>query len=485
MSVERKKLKEKPVNDMEYGSTDEQAYLNKLESDIMDINADYVNYAAEHSDILDNQTSQLSYMQKVRHLMMFSSCITPMAHGITGDSLIQSIGMYAGMRLFDKDFAKNVNKGVAEILSPYVQKKAEEKGEGSKWSKWADKLESAKNDGRTPLDPETAALTQMGFAKRAYEDMRKPGANVDEISGQYEEAVKSLYKVAAHDGVSGDDINQSFKFMVGKMIEHDPETMKYFNETSYSGVTMDDYKPETVVIIGDDGKPAEQTKFTWDGNFRNPDGSDFTGTFTPRRPYSAESYETVCSNFVSENITKATEACSTDAAKAAEDSVVYQIHDSQKTDCEDIDRKLKAGVINNREAGQMKNKVANLDGFSMGVGDLSEPAQKNISKSMTESFSSYMQTAEWESVRDNIFDTMMADDGLSPDEIKGIQSEAIKNGYNDAFVNYSHSVIDKAVNSVKAENQQRTNVNQNFKGRGHEFDDRFSAEDLESDVEYV
>lgn len=483
MAVAKKELKEKPK--IEVGSAEEEAYLNRLDADIANINDDYMNYTAEHADILDNEASQMSYMQKVRHMMMFSACASPLAHGVNPSSLVQSIGMYAGMRLVDKDFSNNVERGVADMLSPFVQKKAEEKGENSIWAKWADKLKKAGNDGRDPLDPETAALTQMGFVKKAYNDMRQPGADIDAISKSYEESVKGLYKVAAHDGVSGDDIRTQFNFMAGKMIERDPSAMKYFNETAYNGVSMADYKERTVAMMGDNGQAYEATTYEWSGEFTNKDGSEFTGTFTPRTPYTADSYSDIMREFCSDNLKAAVEKCPTDDLQTAVDSVTHEVKSSQNAEYDSINEKVNSGVINKSEASTMRRKVANLEDADIGVSDLSDVSKERITTAMASSLREYIKTDDWTKAKDNIYDTMMADDGMTQSDVMSIQTKAKQGSLAEAFVHTAHQVIDKSVDGIRAENAKRTAVNGSYKGRGHEFDDIFSEADLGDDVQYT
>lgn len=486
--AETKTLNAKPAakpKEMEYGSPEEEAWLNRLDNDISNINADYVLYVQEHSDVLDNKSSQLAHMQKARHIMMFNACGAPLAHGISCDALIQAIGMYAGMSLVDKDFKKDVNQSVANLMSPYVDRKANEKG--GKWSVWAVKCENARNGGRTPLDPETAALTQFAFAKKAYSDMRQPGANITEISNQYNSAVGSLYKTAAADGVSGKDINNSLKFMVGKMMEKDPSVMKYFNETSYGGVTMDDYKAETISVMDDNGKPTEQTRYTWKGNFKNRDGSDFEGTFTPRVPQNAEFHGTACSNFAKDTFSKAFETYPSEDRGKAVDCVIYQIHGIQKQSGIDIGKKVSRGEINDKTANQMRNNVENLNGFSMNEKQVSSTAMTNAVKAMVESFTNFKNTDEWSKVQDNSFAEMMKDDGMSDSEIETVQANASRQGYKGAKSEFVNGIINQAVVSVKDEAKQRAEEKaaQKASGRGHEFDNMFGQNENSSDFQYV
>lgn len=470
-----------PGTEFERGSIEETAYINKLNADIADLNDKYSTYVASKADLFDNTTSSMARMQKMRHMMMFGFCAMPLARGINRDAVIQAISMYVGMRLVDKDFQKDISKGVVDTLGPYVESKAEKAGPDSIWGKWSEKIKVAKNEGREPLDPDTAAVTQIGFIKQAYEDMRKPGADVNKISKEYENAVNTLYSVAEKDGVSKEAVNNSLKFMVGKLIETNPDNMKYFNETCYDGVFMDSYKEENVTTVDNDGKIIEKTQFVWDGSFKNKDGTEFKGTFSPRSPYTQDMYRDVLRDFCRNSMKKAVDEFPSEKQNDAISAIKSQIYESQEHDMENIDVKLGMHMIDNREAAAMKRKVKNLDDFDMGMGDMSDESHKAVTEAMNDSFRKLTASDKWVGLQDKILESIMSEDGMYYDDIQHVQMYSLLEGYADARRDYAYKLIDDSAESVRSEEKSRTAVHTDFKGRGHEFDDKFKAEDLQDD----
>lgn len=484
-TVKRKELQPKPSPvKLEKGSEEEKAWLEALNNDLANIDNDYVDYAANHSDVLDTKNSQLMYMQKVRHMMMFQSCLRPLANGVNADSLVQTIGMYVGMRLFDKDFAKDVHSGIRDSMLPFVKNRAEAKGPDSKWAKWANKMELANNGGRAPLDPETAALTQIGFVKKAYDDMRQPGADIDAISKQYQEAVTGLYKVAAHDGVASADIVTHMRFKVGKMIEHDPSNMKYFNEICNDGVSMSDYKEEVKNVMGENGKMTQKSRYVWRGEFQNKDGQPFTGQFTPRPPGSADEYAGRMCEFCTDALENAYAKYPPKNAPETENFIYGMYKNVQKFHHKRVDEMLGRGDISKSDASKMKININKLEGVEMGVNDLPRSTVEDMVRGMSEAAQKYTENDTWVSKKSELFENMMHDDGFSDDEIKSTYKSVSKQGSMNAFVDIAHAMMDKQADKIRQQYEQRTGFHSGLRGRGQEFGSQFDGSDGADNVQY-
>ena len=273
------------VNSMEYGSAAEARYMAELNEQFRKIDMSYVRYVEKNASYIQPIDNQMEMMMKMRHMMMFSACARPLHNGVSAGSVLECLGMYAGIRLFDKDFHKDVKKGVSEALLPLVEKRVEKSGkEDGFWVRKRDQLLKRANDGHMPMTPDEAALTQIGFLKKAYGDMRQPDADVGKIMRQYENAIATVRKVAVKDGLSLDDVDQRTRFMVGKMIETDPNIRIHFAELAYGDVKQGEYKEETRVYVGSDGKSKADKVKVWRGEFTTSDGSNFNGIFHPRVP---------------------------------------------------------------------------------------------------------------------------------------------------------------------------------------------------------
>lgn len=488
-SVEKaRRLREKrlrPQPDIPVGSEQERAYLSRLESQIMQANEDYVDYTSKHQEFLTEQDTALVRMQQMRHMMMFRACVEPLSQGINGDSILQVVGMYVGCALFDKAFSKDVHKGVAGVLRPYVEAMAENAGPDSKWAKRLDTVKRAQNDGRMPFDAETAALTQIGFMRRAYNDMRQPGADVNNVMNQYDDAVHTLRNIAKKDGVAEEDMNQQIRFMVGKMVEQDPNNLMYFNETVYSDVSMDEYKLDTIPVMQDDGVVRYEERLVWSGEFSNADGSPYTGGFSPRVPYSVDAYEDAMCRFYQREFTTVAGDVQDERLEPAFQSCCDSIYEYQDSGMEEIARKLKSKEITKGEASRMERDVQSLKSFDMGAGDLRDDARALIFASAREHVANYSKSSIWHRTQSSIKAMAMQQDGLSDEQVSSVMNLSVGSAVMDAYENCAHQVIDASIDTVLQADRDRTKVHSKTTGRGHEFDGMFDEKDMDSSYEYV
>lgn len=167
-----------------------------------------------------------------------------------------------------------------------------ENGDTGRYGELHRKYQAKLNKGTFPFTARSAALTQIGFAKRAYEDMRLPGADPAKIEEQYNAAVQQLYERAGEDGISADAIAKSMRTAVGRIGKQDPSIYNIFHETFYQGVRRAEPRIETT--RGPNGKVIQER--VWDGDFVYPDGTAFEGRdgkpcmFHIRRPAGAKEH---------------------------------------------------------------------------------------------------------------------------------------------------------------------------------------------------
>lgn len=456
------------------GSEAEQAYMNSLDDKINNINCSCADYIKDNPMVIDRKTGQSSTLagfQRLRHTMLISAMMYPLSRGLSMDNIISCVGMYAGMSMMDKNFNKSVKSAAWSTVEPYLNKQVETHGPNSKWGKWYDKVQSKLSTGEMPLDPETAAVTQMGLLKKAYSDMRQPGADVDKVCADYDKAVSILHQKAAEDGVSSDDINTHFRFIAGKMIEKDPSNIVYFNETAYDGVTKNAYKECVRTKMDEYGRVYTETGFKWHGEFSNENGTAFTGTFTPRKPRTpsqhAENYE----NRMDDVINAATESYpKNNAAEAVSDI----IHEAQSEAYTRVNRKVRSDQIDSRTADEIRRKISNLEGFDMTEDDLTPDVDAAVYQDISESVTDYAENNGFENECDaHLFD-MMKDDGMDAVECVDIKKSATTKCMKKAVKSARQRAVMAGINAVKTEHAQTQQESQEQRHRGSEFGSMFS-----------
>lgn len=322
-NVKKKVLKERPF--VAAGSKEEQLLLHNLSRDITNANKDFVGFVAKNASLkkkeVKKETDMFTKMYYQRCLMKMAE---PLRQGVSVDSVVQTAGMYVGMALFSKDFRDSVSGIAKDAVYSFVEQKAVKEGPGSKWWDRRNKM-FEKEHGRLPLDPQSAAVTQIGFCKGAYEQMRQPGADVDNIMESYKQAVEALHEQAREDGVEIEDIKTSMRTIVGQFMEQDPSAKCIFDELGYGNVKRSDYR----IHETEDGRK----ELRWSGEFETVNGEAFAGDFTPRRPAGKDSF---MSSF-SRSLDTIMEKCGTfDELKTAyyskeftreQDCVVTMMHD--------------------------------------------------------------------------------------------------------------------------------------------------------------
>ena len=287
-----------PKSYVKAGSVEEAQYLAQLQADILAVDDDFIQYVQNAGKPKDGKVeTEMDLMNRYYCQRMLLSCVEPLSKGVGADSVVDSIGMYVGMCLTSPDFRKEIGASVRDTMHAAVERKAEKAGPNSIWAKQRDKILQEQNQGRLPLTPKSAALMEIGFSRRAYDEMRKPGTNIDEVMRQYQKAIDMLHTTARHDGIDAQVLRQTTNTIIGQMMEKDPSLIKYFNETAYDGVSRGEYHTVTETIQTDHG-PEQVSKEVWSGEFQNDDGSVFTGSFTPRRPKAQEEHVNNMGNFL-------------------------------------------------------------------------------------------------------------------------------------------------------------------------------------------
>ena len=302
--VEDKNPKTRQVKSNRMSRSEQDRYLKKIERDIINADYDISEFLKDHykwtdnPTVIRNQSDVATYMYCMK---MDMACLEPIAKGFDRNSIAESIGMSIGMRIASKDYREykktlkaekkyaksqsgitgKVRKGAANLSDTLIDKVddfAEDLGFDNpkaitqalgKFSSWLRNEKKAKeaHGGVMPITKESAAITYIGLTKKAYQDMREPGADVDAVYEKYEKARMCLYEQARYNGVTKDMINQSVRETIGKMAERYPD-MTIFEQVDKGDV---EYK---------NGRFVSKTT-----------GKEFEGEFNPRKPGTKADYK--------------------------------------------------------------------------------------------------------------------------------------------------------------------------------------------------
>lgn len=451
----KKKLRPQTI---ERGSEEEAQMLAKLEADIAKADNDYVSFVKENDKYLNPANTQMQEMMRMRHMQMFSACFRPLQRGVNPTSIVQCLGMYAGMRLLDKDFKKDVQKSVATMLEPVVTQRAETlmaQGDPAsvRWKGYADRLKAVANGGRPPLDADSVAITHLAFIQKANNDMRQPNADINKIMTDYQAGLDTLYARAAQDGISKDDAEVLLKFKIGKAMERNPDLGLCFNETAYQGIRQGDYQEETTFVTDTSGQTKEVNTMAWHGEFVNADGSEFEGTFSPRIPMAEDAYRSMAGSIMTEHCVNGLNDIDEKYVQAMQDMIQAEVNqanaDMLDSRLQDIEIRAKRTGMTEEEKAEairdVKKSVYTGNPPSYGEDTIADGTQKQIADlvRMSCQYSIGRKDSPANEQIDNFRKSMLSDN-FSMDDCNGMLHDAFKVGTMDAYDTIVKVMIDRA-----------------------------------------
>lgn len=166
----------------------------------------------------------------------------------------------------------------ARIFQPFIEKQAE-KHPGLK--SFSEKVTKAANNGRLPLTADSAAMMRIAFDRKYYNDVRKPGADMNELKKTYERAVENLMEMADHDGVKREDMSNKLGEKILEQSRYD-DKIKFI----YDGLATGYIRQEVTESYED---AANKTKFKPAQKLVDADGTKIDPlNLVPREPCSIE-----------------------------------------------------------------------------------------------------------------------------------------------------------------------------------------------------
>lgn len=284
------------------------------------------------SGILDPKKSapkkrhEMSDLHRAYASMMVMQCITPLHQGMSPANVMRSAVMAGGMFAMSKNFRavtydlgdnlrdviRNRKDAVMEKTGQRARGKldatAEAKGmtaeelgltggRYTKWKKQADKYEHMERGHRELFTEESAALTEVGLAEAAYDDMRAPGADPEEVMIQYQQALGILYDYVEADGLDRAEVSKNSRIIIGDRMNQDPEFALKFNDISHGLLVKSDPRMTTVSGTG-------EQKEVWSGQFRDAYNNFEVnqGSFRVRTPMDQNDHMAEISNVIAEDL---------------------------------------------------------------------------------------------------------------------------------------------------------------------------------------
>ena len=334
------------------GSAEHQKYLDELCFHIMDEQKSFVQYTTDMTAWRSKReaSKEMDERNEMYCRNMFDYCISPLQHGISPETVVDTIGLYVGMSILSKDFRENIGSELKRMMLPVQDRigslsanykdrevarnvrKAEAimrrfGGEPSaleqddpphptpRWArpkvKWAeeylaehytgenadkhaakmklraDEITMAKNHGRLPLTPETAALQKLNLMHNYYVQSRDPKYKGEEgekqlveLEKDYKGAMDMLKTLMKDDKVDVADMNKEFRSIVGQLTAVYPEYEREFSGLAYDnvvrsdGVAVERPSPDSDDIM---------TCYAWHGEYEWRDtGKAYDGSFDVR-----------------------------------------------------------------------------------------------------------------------------------------------------------------------------------------------------------
>lgn len=267
------------------GSSEEQERLSELEQQIQKVEGQYVDYAERNLNYrkVSKQTPEIKKTNRLFCLALAGCCLTPLRNGVNAKSVLRVIGLWVGCCVLSKQFREATGEVIGKAFGPMISKKVSQ-AEPDSLLRTRQALVT-KDGEELPLIPESVAVMQIAFCRQAYADMRKEGADKNQVLADYKKASEFLYEMAAADGIQRPVVEKQMRKIAGDLMEKDPSFLLVFQETAYDTVVRG---RRTVHLqkYEDAGEVKTRRYETWEGDYKTETGNVFDGAFTPRMPES-------------------------------------------------------------------------------------------------------------------------------------------------------------------------------------------------------
>ena len=298
------------------GSEEAQHELENFAQGIASEQQSMIDYTAYARDILQKDglsrlSPELQMRQEIFQRRMALMALSPLEHGVSGESIVESAAMFIGLYIASPQMRKGLKHLRADRAQAKVNKAIEKGKSPEKLAALRAKRDvylKKSHNGRLPYTAQTAALFDIGLITQATNKLRD-GADYDKTMEQLGDARSALQDLAAKDGVSSEEMWQAERVIVGKRMRADRSSASVFRETAFDGAHMADPKVVTYVAYADDGSPYMAKDKVWSGEFVTRDGAPMDGGFSPRKPVNREQLSELLNDAIARNA----DACVTES----------------------------------------------------------------------------------------------------------------------------------------------------------------------------
>jgi hypothetical protein len=261
---------------------------------------------------------KLSDLHQAYASAMVLQCLEPLQRGFSAENVLRTVGMGTAMWLLSPnfrahagDYAVQMGAAIGDRLDMRARREAKILAQGERSrekeaqhldrtgqgregmrgpSGWRhrrrlERIERMERGGRDLFTEHSAALTHVGIAQNAYDEMRRPGADRELVRQNYESALSALYGCVDDDGLDRGAVARNMRIVVGQLVERDPEQAAVFSELAHGRFGRTE--PRTVVPPG-----TTQAVTAWTGDYVDTGNGDVItgGTFALREPMDADEH---------------------------------------------------------------------------------------------------------------------------------------------------------------------------------------------------
>ena len=283
------------------GSVEYEQMLHDFQRDIAQCDNDYI-----HESYLkrkDNKSYNYDYYEH-----MLKVCTQYFDRGLSFSNITKTATIGCVMMAISPNFRQHVTKAFTRNVLPHAKALLKDNVKSEEFLSRLENLASGGKFDDKLWTPKTAALQHISLSKKAYDDMRLPGADVSAIQSKFDNDVVELKHMFTNQGISVEEVYRNEGIIVGMSQDFESDKIHPIS-TMFSGLAFGMVKPSEPVSVDyprftENGCVYDSVK-EWDGSY-NWDKSfiigeseqgepiyDNVNIFEPRQPIPVDEYESL------------------------------------------------------------------------------------------------------------------------------------------------------------------------------------------------